>query len=1377
MVDRRYLFVLALLLLLPLASAYTVEKVSLEWQGKDVKTIAPNVPLDGARIVVRLSPDVKDCFSKYAGKCYVVVDASSLAQDPALKTNLAKLTFRVQDCSNTTGVYICTSTPFQVRTANATNKISYYIQVDKAYPTQSSNIQLALDTTSPKTISLTTGYCREDTCYVASNTPTPFTVTFEDTQTSFDYRLVFVDANPYNVVRVSSCQGKKCTGNITVPCSADGQPAILRITSMGGVTSREDAQNTVGPFQQKVICSTKAPQVLDWKLTSDGIGGQAVSGGAITAVAKVKVFVGSATGVVDTQLINNVNKTTAVCVQDDVDESIFVCTWQIAKLNPGKFDLSFIVADSIGNSYLAPNNKPVRVNVLNLTKPTKPLNYFTVQPGKPDPEKINRMAIDLARTNYMPYPVYLPYTITRLNPKAQIVRQDLKSCWYKLPNETNYTSQYNLFSFGGKLPESHVLYPTANYDVANRLNLQIRADRKVLQLSDDFDVKCQLDFSVTEGDIIYSTPISTNITFSIGLRESPLGQPGQEFVNKIDTVSKQLNNGDSRRIMQLEKLRQQFDQVCKGAETVAYIQSVSGSLEGLGHTYCASGVAASAGKALHAIGKQINDHTEGFMKVAWEGHIPTGGIPARIQNAQKFAFLLSSNNALLPVAGPLQMACRQINCRSVPDTQNQFSATGSATKDIYGFAKSQIASNLNVADPENGIVGSVSMMCVGGVIYNMNKNLAIDCEYLMCLKQQSTTGANVAVCDNARGFNKCMRVIGEYGEAPYVRVMKNLFGNVNHVLKNLPVIGARFAFMEACAEYTGAMKKVKDLNCGDMKAFSCILVDSILTVADTGKQSTQAFSGLRNEAAAKKALEVCSQAIADKPPSKIAQKGISSAVSSFGGIARNAAAQRDAQLSAGSTTVTPNVVQQLSEQYYSRNGHRPEAGAEKVCFGATGCTTSVPIEVTSTRLLGQTYTTVTVTDGKSDKDPSYSITVKDTPEDVNAQLGATSETKLVDVSDHETSPTGPDGTTVEEVTTTSYDKAIQQAYADGIALPTDPTQRAAFAKQYVAGRDHKKALDDLTGSKDAAGKPNVKAGAARESVKQVIEYNGCDSDVCRKAISEKLAKNGITCQGTECTANIGRDGKACSTTGPDCVAVSKEDQVYDTSQANKAYAALANIAGSYIGKWLQDQGLFEKMQLGGAIGDFAEKLDPERVKLSICQDSNNIQDNDEGAIYSFTQNEITSVTAIFGAERRLLENESGKSFNYVALVYVTNPQDSPYEFMMNITLEDMSECVGTCSEQFSLTNNAAFNLSAGAVFGNGNAPKTRIIYLPAEYKKMCITFDKPFPNPTASTSKAKYCRSISETTFNTGSPPPTTTSTTTTTTNSATGSNPLGGWT
>jgi len=857
------------------AHAYSVEKATLEWKGSDVKTISPTKSLSGATINVKLSSDYKDCFDpkKYKGKtCIVFVDAK------AIGGGTYQLPIR-DACKNTTGGYNCTTPDFTFSTTKESNTIKVYSQVDtKGTPVQSLNIPIILDTTTPKLVSIKTGYCEEEICYASGGLLTPVELTFSDTVSSFDYKMVFVGKKgATSTFTPDSCSGTTCKGAVALSCS-DGERVTLQVKPSISV---EDAMNAVDAAVTQVVeCTKEAPKLLanTWRWSADGIAGQAVVGGKVTFTGTFQLAIGdTATGGVNTSNMTADGYVKAVCSPsgDTTDPTVQVCTWELSRVQAGKYDLRFRVYDQVGNYYEVPQNRFVVLNITTINKGEKGPDFFTVVPGKPSPEALSRPALELARKNYMPYPLYLPYSLKTSRADARVVHQKVTACWYRYANDTrgNYTTRLNLFAFGavdGGLPESRVLYPNAKHSEPNRMDLQIRADPSVLEKADAFDAKCQLDLYVAVGDNIYSIPESENVTFPVKLRGTALGRPGQEFVTKMQEEQKSLNSSTAKLIRTAEKYRQQLDKVCRGAETVVQVQTALSAGKAVLMGVCSTNIPAArdaAAGANNAITSILNP-ANGVIAELWDGNIaPVEGGWVLNAAANTALQAVVPNNALLGGGGPVRIICRQVNCRATAD-MNTMGGTATGT-DVGSFLLNELTANMNVMDPQASMTGAIGTMCLGGVVYNLQKYQAIDCNYLQCLKEQSTNAGNIRVCEQGRSYQMCSQVVGEFMELPFINMFKNLVQNANHMLKNLPMLAGKFGLMKACdgQVFISAIPKAAT-ECYQIKigwkAVACSLGNSVIGAIDGQKQSSQALQGIRDVEAAELALQLCEDAAAGK---------------------------------------------------------------------------------------------------------------------------------------------------------------------------------------------------------------------------------------------------------------------------------------------------------------------------------------------------------------------------------------------------------------------------------------------------------------------------------------------------------------------------------
>ena len=1326
--------------MLPFSLGYGVDEAWIDFQSHKVETIAPTKSLPGATLKILLSEDFPDCGTK---NCIVVFSANALSSS----TDLSRLSIKIPDsCKNEsdpndpTGKTVCTSAPFTLSATKESVSVNYIVQVGTVKNSVAqAQFSFTLDTTQPKVASIKTGYCEGDTCFAAANVPTPITITFTDATSAFEYQLVFVGRDgASSLATITDCAGLECKGTITVACT-ERQELSLQLKSVAGVESREDAQNiALKGSAQKVVCSTKAPEILSWKTPiADGIGGKPVSGGSIVYEAEVRSYIGTPTAFVNTTNVTEVLGTSATCVPatSTQDDTVFVCTWQLQDLLPGKnIPLSFKIYDAVQNY----RTKDILLSeILNLTMPgSGGVDFFNVNFKSIAPERMNRMAVELARDNLLPYPSYVTYEIVPKKNGYRIIHQELQRCWYKLKNQINYTDEYNLFSFGGQRAESRVYLPSQGHEKPNRLDLQIRADIDTLALADVFQAKCQLGFVVAQGNNVFSVMDEANMSFDITLRETALGSPSQAFLEKIADTEKEINGSKGETVRKLEEYRLKADQICQGFETLAQVDTVISALDVVATGLFNTGYLSGAGSAIDGITSSILPGTDGLMNGLWQGNPASGQEPSKILKKLEELGILASNNALVGGGGVVKKVCRMINCKPYAESQEEGTDAGSVSSQSWGsYMSSQVTANMNAADPKT-LVGAVSTMCVGGIIYSLNKDLVIDCAYIQCLKEQSVRGGNVATCDLSRGFRKCMQVMSEVGELPLVRIVTNVAENLNGMIQTLPYVILEKVIYEVCADSFGTGGEAScSSKTGDWQCSLCQIARALFGTIDSLRQN-KALEGLRDAGASEAGLRTCENALAPFDPTEH-RRSTSDTLMTAG---RKLSEQRDAERrNNGDWNTYPRVYEEGSTgadydiQYFDSGQYAGQFGLEiPAGTQCSGC------------------------------DVYYVDGVYYEVHSSNEEIDIAIQHRYPQANIEQNIRVTPDGNYYAVRTTDADGKTIRVDY---VRIEDDKSVDDALERARAIERENE-ALHDS----GLDGNANRNANAAFRAYASCTQ--SCDD--------EKAAMNakGVQCEGDVCQSGCPTGGAtgACSKT------FDKSDaQAGLQRQRNEEIANAAGTFATYAFQWLIDHGYLEKLNQAvwyripgySELIETSDKwLNPERVKENICNKQFTLNENDEGQVFATTGPLVANAVATFGAEIRLIENESGEAYAYVAVAYVTNPSKNGKN-AISIVLRDKESCLtNNCPDEYSLTNGAKFLLVNGTSFANGNVPKTKIIYLKGKYKKLCLKFDNPYPT---SEDEKLYCRPIKEEVFDTGSLPPQATDNTPGSTGGSGGNNGNGG--
>ncbi len=358
--------------------------------------------------------------------------------------------------------------------------------------------------------------------------------------------------------------------------------------------------------------------------------------------------------------------------------------------------------------------------------------------------------------------------------------------------------------------------------------------------------------------------------------------------------------------------------------------------------------------------------------------------------------------------------------------------------------------------------------------------------------------------------------------------------------------------------------------------------------------------------------------------------------------------------------------------------------------------------------------------------------------------------------------------------------ASEQQQAAAIAqIRSDP---AAAAKFYVTMSEDLAIIDA-----DLAAAPLDQTLQAKRT--QILYKLCAASTNCDPTTMTGIGATGDLLTVEEMEQKLTEEAKQKATQASADIASGKYDKDFAAyTKRRESYMAAVSVISDYAVKWARDKGYLNWLSLSSwaddvpalqELLDFSNTyLNPDAFAENLCSETYDIRDNDDGAVYQVSQVGIARALATFGSEIRTYENEGRTEFLYVTVAHVVNP--GPGNISFEIVMRDITSCASsTCEETHSLMNGAALTLGEGESFSNGQYARTRIEYLPGEYSKVCLRFNKEFPDAQG---KREYCRSIKEDSISTGSPvapqPTATTAPSATGTGgaSAAGNNPLEGW-
>ncbi|MBU0536509.1 MAG: hypothetical protein KKE20_06070 [Nanoarchaeota archaeon] len=101
----------------------------------------------------------------------------------------------------------------------------------------------------------------------------------------------------------------------------------------------------------------------------------------------------------------------------------------------------------------------------------------------------------------------------------------------------------------------------------------------------------------------------------------------------------------------------------------------------------------------------------------------------------------------------------------------------------------QAGINSVFGNPKNSLILSFLTLCIPGIIMNLKKARDIECQYLLCLKQQIPAGVPAFACTKMRSYQWCLFVWGEFFNIfPFTAFIKSFMSQITSILTDPGVI-------------------------------------------------------------------------------------------------------------------------------------------------------------------------------------------------------------------------------------------------------------------------------------------------------------------------------------------------------------------------------------------------------------------------------------------------------------------------------------------------------------------------------------------------------------------------------------------------------------
>jgi len=740
-------------------------------------------------------------------------DFSSLTQNPLEQPNqddvsLSCIPYEHNETLEQLGV-VCTATAIHVQRTTPTADVALFIEQSGETIELAHEITFVIDDQGPIISKIESDYCDGATCYVAAGLSTPIHIHVTDPVGTMHLNKLFYRVGSSTTRMVTFCQENVCRAFYAGYCDSNDRLQLDIVVGPNGQPSGDDAGNEVtGELSRSFVCdqfspgeqslpspyhSLSAKESLSY-VAQDGVFVNVkhtpimvnpVKDETITLWALITEDVSGVDAYLNSSALNN-DATLQRGSCQSIDDQVYNCTWAVTGLLPGEHTIYMEFADKAGhtsrfqtgqNEFSSQLSITMQVDDLVLAEDGPTPKFFKDITATPlASQGYNRIALQLAYDAGMDYPLYASFTLQRSG-----IGGDIEAIHTFIDNYDRLTCRIESVD-SEKVAmltpasfEFRFTDPRAGINEKNMLLVIINEDTN--NLPDDFTLYCNVSVIVRQSQTkVYKEPSVFEIAIPLKLKNSALGAtPGKAFADKIIEQEESLLKWND--VMELTgQILNVAYSTCKVVQQLALVESSGAAIETVGRGMEDSGILASAGTVLKKLGG-------GLFKFGSKSIGPAVGEKTFLGTACEF--VTCTNDDLFTLLGQESGLFSDdgffVDGGAVGEFVDDFSfgnedshwSIGIAD-DLYG----DLTEDIRVPDSQNSIVGSVMNACLPGVFLNLDKYRTIQCEALICYKQSSLYGIDVATCDLGKASSVCSNVIGEvYEFFPYTRMWSGLMDN------------------------------------------------------------------------------------------------------------------------------------------------------------------------------------------------------------------------------------------------------------------------------------------------------------------------------------------------------------------------------------------------------------------------------------------------------------------------------------------------------------------------------------------------------------------------------------------------------------------------
>ncbi|RME52078.1 hypothetical protein D6783_05875 [Candidatus Woesearchaeota archaeon] len=731
--------------------ANVVSDVKILRHGVPVESVAPGraVPTDVSVALTLAESDFDE----------LVVDLSQMNLG-ILREQYRSLRVKPEDCSEGVcvieGLVLLVDSPGFNVTVEALRNGSRSVE--------SFFVPLTLDVDKPVVKRFVTDFCVEDVCFLPSGSLANVTVEMENPTGSFVHRMVFVRVGGL-VFGARECIGSICKTTAQVSCG-EGAYVPVGVASLRGVPSQEDSGNPVEGIGGSFLCDATPPRIKEVHVTGpEHLGGAITAGGALHIEAVIEE---ENPGAVMEAVFKDGQTVRGACAKE---EGAYVCSVDSVAGEVGTGEVTVIVYDIVGNAA----RQKARFSALELVNVENAPSLFSARvAGAVQPSSISRAVLSFTNEAGVGFPVFVPFMLEAKAPGAHVLRIGDAQCSVLRDGEVAASA----------LEQEVIANPAADVREKNRLDFVIKgfSGRSVNELGPSMEVLCSFNVIGRVGKRVLNKPQRLNITFSIGLTSSVLGDPGQAFVEKVKKAEGAAML-DWTWIGKAQRILEKVGNVCGLYDQAVAISALLGNIKTgfVDPLANVPGGQAAAAKGAKAVAE--SELQSSLIKSKWSDTLRD--VCGAISCKNEWAKTKKYTDAI-----------EQLGVDCNPDD-------GPARSLLIPKEKlpAELTKDLTVPNLHESLVASATCLCLPGVLENLDKWRFIQCDYLNCLKTQALYGADVSLCDELKSGLECKTVVGEVFNLPGVIEIKNVMSNIAAYIRALiPHLVLEQVLKGACAK-------------------------------------------------------------------------------------------------------------------------------------------------------------------------------------------------------------------------------------------------------------------------------------------------------------------------------------------------------------------------------------------------------------------------------------------------------------------------------------------------------------------------------------------------------------------------------------------------